>query len=94
MYAANQLGFTVATENLRKLVHERALVKLYCCVGFWAYNKKFNNNVEINYKNCTFYAKYQRYDMEDQKSPYFLSDFDISHNHPLFIRVIEDDEVD
>jgi hypothetical protein len=30
--------------------------------------------------------------MEDKTSPYFLSDFDISHNHPLVLKIIEKDE--
>ncbi len=40
---ANQLGFEIFIENIKKVAWE-PLLKVYCNIGFWGHKKKFRGN--------------------------------------------------
>jgi hypothetical protein len=59
------------------------MIRINCKIGHFKYHDKiFNKNHSLD-RPCTFYAKYLHTDIEDLKSPFYLCEYDISHNHPL-----------
>lgn len=39
------------------------------------------------YKPCQFYLRYRRRDAQDETSNYVLTEFDMTHSHPLDMRI-------
>mmetsp|Transcript_7496 Transcript_7496/g.12662 ORF Transcript_7496/g.12662 Transcript_7496/m.12662 type:complete len:84 (+) Transcript_7496:2057-2308(+) len=45
------------------------------------------NKQNVFYKPCQFYLRYRRSDPYDEQSRYVLTEYDMTHSHPLDIRI-------
>lgn len=70
----------------------RNLARFNCLVGFhdWM-NDLEGDEIRMPWKElydpCPFYLRYQRYEEGNKDSPFFLNDYNLTHSHPLDLKI-------
>jgi hypothetical protein len=56
-------------------------------------NHRIEHSYDYQFKKCPFYLRYQRTEPNDKCTPYLLTEFDMTHSHPLGLHIMHYEDV-